>query len=84
MTCGRKRNHPVANCMALGHFSEGVMRLCMLLDDDYTPHWKWLAFEFRAFTLTHYFVIYLMVLWRSMVEPCNYANFTLIYPIPEM
>lgn len=42
-----QRNDPVANCMALGHFSEGVMRLCMLLDDDYSPYWKWLAFEFR-------------------------------------
>lgn len=42
-----RRNDPVANCMALGHFSEGVMRLCMLFDDDYTPYWKWLAFEFR-------------------------------------
>lgn len=42
-----KRNDPVANCMALGHFTEGVMRLSMLLDDDYAPYWKWLAFEFR-------------------------------------
>jgi hypothetical protein len=42
-----QRNDPVANCMALGHFTEGVMRLCMLLDDDYSPYWKWLAFEFR-------------------------------------
>lgn len=42
-----KRNDPMANCMALGHFTEGVMRLCMLLDDDYTVYWKWLAFEFR-------------------------------------
>jgi hypothetical protein len=42
-----QRDDPVANCMALGHFVEGVMRLCMLLDGDYTPYWKWLAFEFR-------------------------------------
>ncbi len=42
-----QRNDPVANGMALGHFTEAVMRLCMLLDDDYTPYWKWLAFEFR-------------------------------------
>lgn len=42
-----QRNDPVANCLALGHFTEGVMRLCLLLDDDYTPYWKWLAFEFR-------------------------------------
>ncbi len=42
-----KRNDPVANAMAIGHFSEAVMRLCMLLDDDFTPYWKWLAFEFR-------------------------------------
>jgi hypothetical protein len=42
-----KRNDPVTACMALGHFTEAVMRLCMLLDNDYTPYWKWLAFEFR-------------------------------------
>jgi len=42
-----QRNDPVTKSLALGHFTEGVMRLCMLLDDDYTPYWKWLAFEFR-------------------------------------
>jgi hypothetical protein len=42
-----QRDDPVAKAMALGHFTEGVMRLCLLLDDDYTPYWKWLAFEFR-------------------------------------
>lgn len=42
-----RRNDPVANTIALGHFAEAVMRLCMLLDNDYSPYWKWLAFEFR-------------------------------------
>ena len=49
-----KRNDPVANCLALGHFTEGVMRLCMLLDDDYTPYWKWLAFEFRKHSVAQF------------------------------
>lgn len=49
-----KRNDSVANCMALGHFTEGVMRLCMLLDDDYTVYWKWLAFEFRKHSVAQF------------------------------
>jgi hypothetical protein len=34
--------------MALGEFIQGVMRLCPLLSEDYSPYWKWLAFAFRA------------------------------------
>lgn len=49
-----QRNDPVAKCMALGHFTEGVMRLCMLLDDDYSPYWKWLAFEFRKHSVAQF------------------------------
>jgi hypothetical protein len=33
--------------MAVGHFVEAVMRLGLLLEQDYTPYWKWLAHEFR-------------------------------------
>jgi hypothetical protein len=33
--------------MAQGHFIEASMRLCLLLERDYTPYWKWLAFAFN-------------------------------------
>ena len=49
-----KRNDLVANAIALGHFTEAVMRLCMLLDDDYAPYWKWLAFEFRKHRIAQF------------------------------
>lgn len=49
-----KRNDPVTNRIALGHFTEAVMRLCMLLDDDYSPYWKWLAFEFRKHSVAQF------------------------------
>lgn len=49
-----QRTDPVANCIALGHFTEGVMRLCMLLDEDYSPYWKWLAFEFRKHSVAQF------------------------------
>ena len=60
-----KRNDPVANCMALGHFTEGVMRVCMLLDDDYTVYWKWLAFEFRKHRVAQALVPLLTALTTS-------------------
>lgn len=41
------RCDPVAIQIAMGHFTEAVMRLCLLLEHDYSPYWKWLAFEFR-------------------------------------
>jgi hypothetical protein len=41
------RQDPMALQMALGHFVEAVLRLGLLLEGDYTPYWKWLAFEFR-------------------------------------
>jgi hypothetical protein len=41
------RGDEVAIQIALGQFCEGVMRLVLLLENDFTPYWKWLAFEFR-------------------------------------
>lgn len=41
------RGDPLAIAMSLGKFTEGVMRLMLLLDGDFTPYWKWLAYEFR-------------------------------------
>ena len=42
------RQDPMATRIALGHFIEATLRLCLLLEGDYTPYWKWLAFAFRA------------------------------------
>jgi hypothetical protein len=42
------RQDPLAIQMAVGHFIEAVMRLCLLLDGDYSPYWKWLAFAFHT------------------------------------
>ena len=36
---------PIAIC--LGEFVTGVMRIVLLMSRDFTPYWKWLAFEFR-------------------------------------
>lgn len=41
------RGDEVAIQIALGQFCEGVMRCVLLLENDFTPYWKWLAFEFR-------------------------------------
>ena len=41
------RRDPVAIPVCLGQFAEAVMRLVLLLSQDYTPYWKWLAAEFR-------------------------------------
>ena len=40
-----RRRDPIA--IGLGEFVSGVMRIVLLASGDYTPYWKWLAFEFR-------------------------------------
>jgi len=42
-----KRGDPLATQLCLGKFTEGVMRMCLLLRRDYTPYWKWLTYAFR-------------------------------------
>ena len=42
-----KRLDPVAISIALGYFSEAVMRLALSLAHEYSPYWKWVAAEFR-------------------------------------
>lgn len=42
-----KRGDPIAISLCLGKFAEGVMRIVLLLERDYTPYWKWLTHEFR-------------------------------------
>jgi len=41
------RRDPIAVAVCLGEFATGVMRIVLLLSRDFTPYWKWLAFEFR-------------------------------------
>lgn len=43
----KHRNDPIAIAICLGHFIQATMKICMLLNEDYTPYWKWLAAEFR-------------------------------------
>ena len=42
-----RRRDPIAIAMCLGEFVNGVMRIVLLMNRDFTPYWKWLAFEFR-------------------------------------
>lgn len=42
-----KRGDPLAIALFLGQFTEGVIRLLLLLNKDYTPYRKWLAYAFR-------------------------------------
>jgi hypothetical protein len=42
-----KRRDPLATTMCIGEFVNGVMRTVLLLNRDYTPYWKWLAYAFR-------------------------------------
>ncbi|MGP0075262.1 MAG: DUF4037 domain-containing protein [Bryobacteraceae bacterium] len=42
-----RRRDPIAIAMCLGEFVTGVMRIVLLMSRDFTPYWKWLAFEFR-------------------------------------
>lgn len=42
-----RRRDPVAIAICLGEFVSGVMRIVLLMNRDFTPYWKWLAFEFR-------------------------------------
>ncbi len=42
-----RRRDPLAIAVCLGEFVTGVMRIVLLMSGDFTPYWKWLAFEFR-------------------------------------
>jgi hypothetical protein len=42
-----KRRDPLAIAICIGEFVTGVMRIVLLMHGDFTPYWKWLAFEFR-------------------------------------
>ena len=40
-----KRDDPIPIQIALGAFSEAVMRMYFYMEGDFAPYWKWLAFE---------------------------------------
>jgi Domain of unknown function (DUF4037) len=42
-----RRRDPIAIAVCLGEFVTGVMRIVLLMSRDFTPYWKWLAYEFR-------------------------------------
>jgi hypothetical protein len=42
-----RRRYPITIAVCLGEFVTGVMRFALLTSHDFTPYWKWLAFEFR-------------------------------------
>ncbi len=60
-----KRGDPIAVSLCLGKFAEGVMRIMLLLERDYTPYWKWLTHEFRRCERASHYVPLLDSLLRS-------------------
>jgi len=42
-----RRRDLIAIAVCLGEFVAGVIRIVLLMSRDFTPYWKWLAFEFR-------------------------------------
>ena len=47
--CGRlaERGDQIPMSIAVGYFTEAVLRMYFYLDGDFAPYWKWLAFEFK-------------------------------------
>ena len=43
----QRRDDPVAAALCLGEFLNATMRLCIYLDGDFAPYWKWMPFRFR-------------------------------------
>lgn len=41
------RKDAVAIAICLGTFIQSTMKLCMILNEDFAPYWKWLPAEFR-------------------------------------
>jgi len=42
-----RRRDPIAIAVCLGELVTAVMRIVLLMSCDFTPYWKWLAYEFR-------------------------------------
>ena len=42
-----QRRDPIAIFTCLGIFIQSTMKISMLLNEDFTPYWKWLPTEFR-------------------------------------
>jgi len=45
-----ERDDPAAAAVCIGEFLKATMRLCIYLDGDFAPYWKWLPFRFRQVT----------------------------------
>ncbi|MFX1281127.1 MAG: DUF4037 domain-containing protein [Promethearchaeota archaeon] len=60
-----KRGDPITLHLCLGEFVKGVMRIQFLLKKDYTPYWKWLAYEFRKLDCAQHYIPLLESLLRS-------------------
>ena len=43
----QKRDDPVAAITCLGEFLDATMRLCIYLNGDFAPYWKWIPYYFR-------------------------------------
>lgn len=41
------RQDPISIQIALGYFSRAVMQMCFLIEDDFSPYWKWLSTELK-------------------------------------
>lgn len=68
-----KRGDPLAIRMCLGEFAEGVMRMSLLLEKDYTPYWKWLAHAFRKLDRADHYAPLLESLLGS-IDPAEQAD----------
>lgn len=42
-----ERDDRITMQIALGYFSEAIMKMYFYLESDFAPYWKWLSFEFR-------------------------------------
>lgn len=47
--CSRvsKRDDLLTRHLCVHHFVESAMRMCLYLNEDFCPYWKWLPFQFR-------------------------------------
>lgn len=51
-----KRADPITIPLCLEEFVKGVMRIQFLLTKDFTPYWKWLAYEFRKLDCAQHYI----------------------------
>jgi hypothetical protein len=47
-----RRDDSLAATTCLGQFLDATMRLCIYIDGDFAPYWKWISFWFRRLPWT--------------------------------